>query len=146
MIVSNVTWRVRGDSGMLFGGGRGAIGAVSARSNGAGRLEKVGSGGTASTWLCEPNTGATPSGAVVGRICSPAVDFDLLLEAVVTALLADGVLLCMRLVCLEDLALLVVDGANLVLPGSFRDLVPRSLLMLLFFECPMPGKAGKAQS
>lgn len=74
------------------------------------------------------------------------MDLDLPLEAVVMALLADGVLLCMRGVCLEDRALLVVEVASFVLPGSFLDLVPRSLLELLGFEVPMPGKGGKAQS
>lgn len=121
---------------------------MSARSNDGGVFEKVGSGGTVSFRPCEPNSGAAPSGAVAGRgtRSSPAIDLDLPLEAVVSVLFADGVLLWIRGLCPDDLALLVIEGANLVRPVSFLGFTPRSLLELLGFELLMPGNGGNAQS
>jgi hypothetical protein len=73
----------------------GGAGEVSERSSRGGMLGTEG-GGTAIFLSCELNSGAWPSGAVVGRGPSPNVDFERLLDfvaVVVVELVLDTVLL-----------------------------------------------------
>lgn len=106
-------------------------------------------GGTVMFLSCELNSGAWPSGAVVGR-CAPSPNIDLdrpLVVVVVLVLVLETVLLWLSGdPWLDDLALLVVDAGAFVLDCPLRDLLPRSLLDVFVLAAPIPGNGGKAQS